>query len=204
MSSSDELDIFSPGEMQENSSKTVSVRWNQKINYILASGSENGVVIIWDLKHNKQIQNFSVSDSEDKVGPLEMSWNTEVATQLSIMYNNEVLIWDLRDVSQNIDEVEIEFSQLQSIEWNNQNDNQLILCGDGNTIHLYDTKTGTISGSQQLLEGELVQKVNWIRNGMLGIHLSRNGQLNYRVIRINTRDISNLPSYQQFNRLSHY
>jgi hypothetical protein len=28
MSSSDELDIFSPGEMQENTSKTVSVRWN--------------------------------------------------------------------------------------------------------------------------------------------------------------------------------
>jgi hypothetical protein len=48
------LDIFAPGETQElTQGKTLQVAWNLKFNYILASGTDQGEVIIWDLKHNK-------------------------------------------------------------------------------------------------------------------------------------------------------
>lgn len=78
MGSQEVLDIFAPGESQEvTQGRTVMVAWNQKFNYILASGTDQGEVIIWDLKHNKQIQNFSVASGDQTAQDIVLSWNTE-------------------------------------------------------------------------------------------------------------------------------
>jgi WD40 repeat protein len=34
--------------------------WNRSVSHILASASDNGKVVVWDLKANKSIFNFSM------------------------------------------------------------------------------------------------------------------------------------------------
>ena len=51
--------VFNPGDVNyHEDSRVCSVAWNKKVKYILASASENGLVIIWDLKTNHEIFHF--------------------------------------------------------------------------------------------------------------------------------------------------
>lgn len=40
-------------------SRITSISWNRMVPHILASASENGKIVVWDLKVNKSIFNFT-------------------------------------------------------------------------------------------------------------------------------------------------
>jgi len=54
ISESGDIKTFKPGDVNPHSnSNIISVSWNNCIQHILATGSTNGIVTVWDLKNNK-------------------------------------------------------------------------------------------------------------------------------------------------------
>ena len=52
--------VFKPGlPNHHEGSRITAISWNRVVNYILASASENGKIVVWDLKQNKPIFNFT-------------------------------------------------------------------------------------------------------------------------------------------------
>jgi len=116
--------VFKPGNPNfHQGSRITAVSWNRVVPHILASASENGKIVVWDLKVNKSIFTFSEpmsqSSSEDyfdyfgsgsgqesKQGQTLqretcLVWNPEIPTQFIIAndddQNPSLNIWDLRN-----------------------------------------------------------------------------------------------------------
>jgi protein transport protein SEC31 len=52
--------VFKPGVPNyHEGSRITSISWNRIVPHILASASENGKIVVWDLKVNKSIFNFT-------------------------------------------------------------------------------------------------------------------------------------------------
>jgi len=55
--------VFTPGEPNYHEGNIVtSISWNRVVPYILASASNDGTVVVWDLKNSKAIFNFKDPD----------------------------------------------------------------------------------------------------------------------------------------------
>mmetsp|Transcript_33963 Transcript_33963/g.25048 ORF Transcript_33963/g.25048 Transcript_33963/m.25048 type:complete len:141 (+) Transcript_33963:377-799(+) len=119
--------VFKPGLPNfHQGSKITAISWNRIVPHILASASENGKIVVWDLKTNKPIFQFTEpsaqtsssgagdsyfdyfdgSGQEQKAQPqvarqTSIVWNPEVPTQFLVANDNEQLpflnIWDLRN-----------------------------------------------------------------------------------------------------------
>jgi protein transport protein SEC31 len=93
--------IFSPGSPNPHQDHSItSVSWNRKVQHILASASQNGLTVVWDLKINKSI--FSFQDSSAILNrKVSLQWNPEIPTQIAVTYDDErvpeLQIWDLRN-----------------------------------------------------------------------------------------------------------
>ena len=56
--------MFKPGVPNHHQgSRITSISWNRVVSHILASASENGKIVVWDLKVNKSIFTFSEPQS---------------------------------------------------------------------------------------------------------------------------------------------
>jgi len=56
--------VFKPGVPNyHEGSNITSISWNRVVPHILASASENGKIVVWDLKGNKPIFNFTEPSS---------------------------------------------------------------------------------------------------------------------------------------------
>jgi len=94
-------EVFSPGDNLHQGSAITAVSWNRKVPHILASASQNGVSVVWDLKINKAIFNFSDHNKTNLNRNVSLSWNPEIPTQIGVVYDDERIpelqIWDLRN-----------------------------------------------------------------------------------------------------------
>jgi protein transport protein SEC31 len=60
--------VFKPGVPNyHEGSRITSISWNRQVPHILASASENGKIVVWDLKVNKSIFNFTEPSSNANV-----------------------------------------------------------------------------------------------------------------------------------------
>lgn len=61
--------VFKPGVPNyHEGSRITSISWNRVVPHILASASENGKIVVWDLKVNKSIFNFTEPSSNPGAG----------------------------------------------------------------------------------------------------------------------------------------
>ena len=52
--------MFTPGVPNyHEGSRITSISWNRIVQHILASASEDGKIVVWDLKFNKSVFNFT-------------------------------------------------------------------------------------------------------------------------------------------------
>ncbi|KRX05918.1 WD40-repeat-containing domain [Pseudocohnilembus persalinus] len=83
----------------ENSTVT-AVSWNQKIPHILASASQNGITVIWDLKTNKPIKSFG-GNASGELQNVSLAWSPDIPTCLAKSDEQqkslEIQLWDLRN-----------------------------------------------------------------------------------------------------------
>mmetsp|Transcript_8136 Transcript_8136/g.9766 ORF Transcript_8136/g.9766 Transcript_8136/m.9766 type:complete len:159 (-) Transcript_8136:2791-3267(-) len=86
---------FKPGEPNfHEGSPITAISWNRVVPHILASASENGKIVVWDLKASKSIFQFTEpqstasnsyfdepsAESQARTKKTRMMWNPELAT----------------------------------------------------------------------------------------------------------------------------
>lgn len=112
---------FKPGEPNfHQGHRITSISWNRIVQHILASASEDGKIVVWDLKSSKSIFQFTepkqstaseydyfgtdTADSSDKAASTmetQIIWNPVIPTQFVVAndddQNQSINIWDLRN-----------------------------------------------------------------------------------------------------------
>ena len=105
--------VFTPGEPNYHQGNIVtSVSWNKVVPHILASASEDGTVVVWDLKNSQAIFNFKNPDlaaydydpvtgkQEKKATAHHIVWSPTAPTQFLLSNDNgdqsTMTLWDLR------------------------------------------------------------------------------------------------------------
>ena len=82
-------------------SEVVCLSWNRKVQHIMASASNQGLAVVWDLKNKKEV--VTIKDPGNRTRCSALSWNPEIPTQLLIAYNDDqnpcVQLWDMRNCS---------------------------------------------------------------------------------------------------------
>ncbi|KAI5061484.1 hypothetical protein GOP47_0023989 [Adiantum capillus-veneris] len=84
------------GSGQDN---IVDLSWNRKVQHIIATTSNTGVSMVWDLRRQKSILSFTDPNNRRPCAALE--WNPEGATQLIVASADDrspsLQVWDLRN-----------------------------------------------------------------------------------------------------------
>lgn len=77
----------------------VDLSWNRKVQHIMATTSNTGVSVVWDLRRQKSILSFTDPNNRRPCAALE--WNPEGATQLIVASADDrspsLQVWDLRN-----------------------------------------------------------------------------------------------------------
>ena len=155
--------VFKPGVPNyHEGSRITSISWNRIVPHILASASENGKIVVWDLKVNKSIFNFTEPSSsggmDDYFGGAEtkqtlpsretqMMWNPEIPTQFVVANDDDknptINIWDLRSPDYPVATFnDIHYSGILSFSWCHTDPSLVVSSGKDNRTVITNFKTG--------------------------------------------------------------
>jgi protein transport protein SEC31 len=155
--------VFKPGVPNyHEGSRITSISWNRIVPHILASASENGKIVVWDLKVNKSIFNFTEPTSggglDDYFGSGEtqktpqsketqMMWNPEIPTQFVVANDDDknpsINIWDLRSPDYPVATFnDIHYSGILSFSWCLSDPSLVVSSGKDNRTVITNFKTG--------------------------------------------------------------
>ena len=146
-------EVFSPGSPNYHEGSSVSsVSWNRHVPYILASSSQNGLTVVWDLRNKNPIFNISEADKGNR--SLIASWNPEISCQLAVIYDNdkypEVQIWDLRHPQGPMASLPSRSKGLHKMDWYSRDPSLIMTAGRDNKTYLWNYKTGELLHENQL------------------------------------------------------
>ena len=173
--------MFKPGVPNyHEGSRITSISWNRIVPHILASASENGKIVVWDLKVNKSIFNFTEPSSgsggmDDYFGAPEqnqqnappretqMMWNPQIPTQFVVANDDDknpsINIWDLRNPDYPVATYnDIHYSGILSFSWCLADPSLVVSCGKDNRTVVTNFKTG-----EQVLEFPTTSQYKKIR-----------------------------------------
>lgn len=139
-------ELFKPSNNAKTheGSEVLSCAWNQKVPHILASCSNQGTTVVWDLKQRKEVISFKDPASRARVS--DVAWNPEKPTQLVVSYDDDrqpsLQMWDLRNVKYPFKETSGHSKGILGVSWNPTDPNLLMSCGkDNRTICWFNTPT---------------------------------------------------------------
>ncbi|KAI9352622.1 hypothetical protein BDR26DRAFT_849574 [Obelidium mucronatum] len=140
---------YSPGARSSRLDDVTAVAWNRMFYYILASASNNGNTVIWDLRHKKEIAAFSHPGGRRQISSI--AWNPDSPTQIATASDDDatpvILMWDLRN-SRAPEKVLTGHSKgVLNLAWCPKDSDLLLSCGkDNRTIVWNPSGAGTIIG----------------------------------------------------------
>uniref|UniRef100_A0A8C9G9L0 Protein transport protein SEC31-like n=1 Tax=Piliocolobus tephrosceles TaxID=591936 RepID=A0A8C9G9L0_9PRIM len=98
---------YDPYFDKDNYQKITALNWNMKVSHILATSSNNGSTIIWDLKLKKSAVSFK--DPHNRTKTSSISWLANHPTQILVAYDDDknpcLQLWDLRNFNYPIKEI---------------------------------------------------------------------------------------------------
>jgi protein transport protein SEC31 len=159
-------EVFCPNSKKEPHPIT-SVSWNKNktVPHILASGSANGVINVWDLKVKRST--FSFRDKSQETGrDVKIAWNPNISSQIAVSFDDSkeigIQIWDLRNSKAPVTILKDahKSARINSLSWSTTDAN-LILSADRNGVVVcHDYKTGEVV-LQETLKADISQ-VAWV------------------------------------------
>ncbi|TYZ62527.1 hypothetical protein PybrP1_012709 [[Pythium] brassicae (nom. inval.)] len=135
--------VFTPGgpaAPQQQINEITSVAWNTQVNYILATGSQNGSVVIWDLKQKKPWCELR----DPQRGMISaIAWNPNEGLQIATASGDDqrpvVKLWDLRNsTSTPLAEFHEHSAGVLSLSWCPDDPGLLLSCAKDNKTLLWD------------------------------------------------------------------
>lgn len=91
---------FTPGAAKSQKIEDVTdLAWNCKVGHILATASNNGYVVMWDLKNRKEVIQLACPAGRRSISSI--AWNPDVPTHLLTACDDDanpvIYSWDLRN-----------------------------------------------------------------------------------------------------------
>jgi len=124
-----------------------AVDWNKKVPHILATGSNGGFVIVWDVRAKKE--NLTLNNFGRKAVSA-IAWDPDVPTRLATAIPNDqeplVLLWDLRNSSAPERTLKGHEQGVLSLSWCLQDSNLLLSCGKDNRTVCWNPRVGESVG----------------------------------------------------------
>lgn len=143
-------DLFKPGQPNyHEGSRITDISWNRVVEHILASASENGKIVVWDLKASKSIFQFtepqtapmnsyfddpSTQETAVRTKRTRMMWSPELPTRFVVANNDDqnpsFNVWDLRKTDYPVATFSnIHHSGILSISWCLTDPNLIVSAG---------------------------------------------------------------------------
>ncbi|KAE9308391.1 Protein transport protein SEC31 B [Phytophthora fragariae] len=135
--------VFTPGgptTPQAQVNEITSVAWNTQVNYILATGSQNGTVVVWDLKQKKP---WCELRDPARGAATAIAWNPNEGLQIATASGDDqhpsVKLWDLRNsTSTPLAEFHDHTAGVLSMSWCPNDPGLLLSCDKDNRTLLWD------------------------------------------------------------------
>jgi len=134
---------MTPGAKSQPLEEVRGVAWNRQVQHIMASTFASRCVV-WDLRKNDPI--IKVSDSTSRSRWKCVAWHPEVATQMALASEDDhtpvIQIWDLRQASSPMKQLEGHTAGVLSVAWCQADADLLLSCGKDNRILVWNPNRG--------------------------------------------------------------
>ncbi|CAG9463141.1 unnamed protein product [Pedinophyceae sp. YPF-701] len=119
--------------------------WHRKVQHILASTSNTGTTVVWDLRRQKPVISFRDPASARRCSALQ--WHPEVGTQLIVASVEDACptlqLWDLRNSQSPVREIAGHHKGVLAASWSPHDPSLLLTCAKDNRTVCWDVPTGS-------------------------------------------------------------
>jgi protein transport protein SEC31 len=144
-------------------SEVVCISWNRKVQHILASSSNQGLTVVWDLKNKKEVISFKDPANRSRCSAL--SWNPEVPTQLLVAYNDDnnpcIQLWDMRNCSYPFKEFQEHSRGITTASYCEHDPNLIISSGRDNRTICWCLNEDQLQHYSDINIGSPAAKIDW-------------------------------------------
>lgn len=144
-------------------SEVTCISWNRKVTHILATASNQGLTVVWDLKNKKEVISFK--DPAGRVRCSALSWNPDIPTQLMVAYNDDtspcLQLWDMRNCSYPFKEFAEHSRGITSASFCDLDSNLLITSGRDNRTICWSIHSGQMEPFSDIGLSAPAVKVDW-------------------------------------------
>ncbi|CAG8613268.1 11172_t:CDS:10, partial [Acaulospora morrowiae] len=167
---------YTPGTRSLKMEEITHLSWNNQVQHILATSSNTGYTVIWDLKYKREVVNLSytgpagslassygmgsmnIPGAGGRRGVTAIAWNPDIATQIITASEDDnnpvILMWDLRNAHAPEKVLTGHQKGILSLSWCQKDADLLLSCGKDNRTLCWNPRTGEIIG-------ELPRSLNW-------------------------------------------
>lgn len=139
---------LTPGPKTAPPDQISCLSWNHQVQHILASSTQTGRVVVWDLRKSEPI--IKVGDQSAMFHYKSIAWHPDVATQMLIGNEEDrypvIQMWDLRFATSPMKVFEGHSRGVLSLAWCPQDSDLLMSCGKDNRILCWNPNTQAQNG----------------------------------------------------------
>ncbi|TIB81194.1 WD40 repeat-like protein [Wallemia mellicola] len=165
---------YHPGPKSQKLEDITSTAWNAQVPHVLASSSDSGYTVVWDLRHKKEVVgisygggagtmggpfgNSSAITQQGRRGISAVAWHPDNATRLVTASEDDtspvIMLWDLRNARAPEKILTGHDKGVLSLSWCRQDPDLLLSSGKDNKTLAWNPNTGENIG-------ELPTSNNW-------------------------------------------
>ncbi|KAJ2864657.1 protein transport protein S31 [Coemansia erecta] len=159
-----EYKSYSPGPRSQRLDNITDLAWNNQVQHILATASNTGAVVVWDLRTRREAISFASpgvigGGSAGRAGISATAWNpaspTQLVTASSDDSNPVIMLWDLRNVNAPSQTFAGHNRGILALSWCRKDAGLLLSSGKDNRTICWNPQSGEIVG-------ELPPSNNWV------------------------------------------
>ncbi|KAI8909273.1 hypothetical protein DFJ77DRAFT_433416 [Powellomyces hirtus] len=147
---------FTPGAKSQRLEDITTVAWNEHAAHIIATASNNGNTVIWDLRQKRELLTLVHPGGRKPI--TSIAWNPAVATQIVTASDDDnapgLLIWNLQNAAAPQMALHGHQKGVLSMAWCPKDSDLLLSCGKDNSTLAWNPNTGEMIG-------ELAHTSNW-------------------------------------------
>lgn len=139
---------LTPGPKTTPHDQISCLAWNKQVQHILASSTQTGRVVVWDLRKSEPI--IKVGDQSTMFHYKSIAWHPDIATQILIANEDDrypvIQMWDLRYATSPMKSMEGHQRGITALSWCPEDSDLLMSCGKDNRILCWDPNSNPHKG----------------------------------------------------------
>ncbi|GAB5590824.1 protein transport protein S31 [Umbelopsis nana] len=152
---------YSPGAKSQKVDAITSLSWNNQVQHILATSSNTGYTVVWDLRNRREVVALAHAGNvmpSSRGGISSIAWSPDVATQIVTASEDDsnpvIALWDLRNAHAPVKTLTGHQQGILSLSWCQKDSDLLLSAGKDSRTLCWNPRSGEIIG-------ELPVSHNW-------------------------------------------